>query len=168
MQNPGTLHPVADDAGHTTDTAGPGVERRIGPDVPRQVQADAGGRHLDRADGAQGGPRLRIETFEGLRKPAVSLPSDRPQQVLGSVGVGGLDFLDRPIEVSEDPADFFFQEVEARGSEPIDRFAARLSKFLRPETIRGFQIRWYAGIGYRNEAGVRCCRIHLPRGACGR
>src|SRR5437016_13664293 len=106
----------------------------------RQSQADAGDRHLDRANGAQGGPRLRIEALEGLRKTAVSLPPDRPQQVLGSIRVGGLDFLDRPIEEAENPADLFLQEMEARGPEGAHRFPGRLTKFLGAETIRGFQV----------------------------
>jgi len=159
---------VADVAGQAVHTTGPSVERRIDPAALRQSQVDAGNRHLDRADGAQGGTRLRIEALDGLRKTPVSFPTDRPQQVLRSVRVRGLDFLDGPIEVAEDPADLFLQETKACGPEGANRFAGRLTKFLGAETIRGLQVRFDPGLRKRRQPGVRLGRIHLPCGSGGR
>jgi len=159
---------VADVAGQAVHTTGPSVERRIDPAALRQSQVDAGNRHLDRADGAQGRTRLRIEALDGLRKTPVSFPTDRPQQVLRSVRVRGLDFLDGPIEVAEDPADLFLQETKACGPEGANRFAGRLTKFLGAETIRGLQVRFDPGLRKRRQPGVRLGRIHLPCGSGGR
>src|SRR6266480_1368618 len=142
VRDPGPIDSVADVAGQAVHTTGPSVERRIDPAAMRQSQTDAGHRHLDGANGTQGRPRLRIEALEGLRKTPVSFPRDRPQQVLRSVRVRDLDFLDGPIEVAEDPADLFLQEMEARGAEGTNRFAGRLTKFLGAETIRGLQVRF--------------------------
>src|SRR6266550_4819311 len=167
-RNPRPIDSVADVAGQAVHTTGPSVEHRIDPAVVPQSQADAGDRHLDRADGAQGRPRLRIEALEGLRKTPVSFPPDRPQQVLRSVRVRGLDFLDRPIEVAEDPADLYLAEMEARGPEGTNRFAGRLTKFLGAETIRGLQVWFDHGLRKRHQPGVRHGRIHLPCGAGGR
>jgi hypothetical protein len=151
MRDPRAFRAVADVAGQPVDAMGPCVKRRVGHGAAGQSQAHTGGRHPDRADGAQGCSRFRIESLEGLRKTTVSLPSHRPQEVLRSLGVGRLDFLDRPIEVAEDPADLFLQEAEARGSEPVDGLAARLSKFLRHEAIGRFQVRFDARIRERHQ-----------------
>jgi len=79
-----------------------------------------------------------------------------------------LDFLDGPIEVAEDSADLFLQEMEACGPEGANRFPGRLTKFLGAETICGLQVRFDPGLRKRHQPGVRLGRIHLPCGAGGR
>src|SRR2546421_315048 len=132
---------------HASGAEGPhGARRR--PEAARERALDPRG---DRVAPPPSRLRLRIEALEGLRKTPVSFPPDRPQQVLRSVRVRGLDFLDGPIEVAEDPADLFLQETKARGPEGTNGFAGRLTKFLGAETIRGLQVRFDPGLRKRHQ-----------------
>jgi hypothetical protein len=85
---------------------------------------------VDGADRTQGRNGLRIEALHGLREPAIPLRHDRAEQFLRSVGVGFAQILDRPVEVSEDPAHLLFEEAEAPGAEPV-----HLSGRDRPEEL---------------------------------
>ena len=156
---------MADLAAQATEVTRPGIERPLDRRTAQETKPNSGYGGLDRADRTQRSPCLRIEPFEGLREATVSFSSDGPEQVLGSIGVGGLNLLHRSIEVSEDPTDFLFQELEARRTKTTDRVAAPFSELFRPQAVGRFQLRRNTCIGGGDEPGVRRDRIDLPCGA---
>jgi hypothetical protein len=154
---------VADQACHVS---GPWVDEDVDSGPDREAQMDPGHGYDDGADGAQTSPGLRIEPLKGLREPSIALALNRAHEVLGSFRIGMLDLLDRPIEVSEDPAHLFLDQAEDRGLESVDRRLRRLSKSVRRQTIGGLDCLaedW--NIGRRDELGFLRGGIRFPGGS---
>jgi hypothetical protein len=127
---------------------------------------DPGRGHEDRADGAEAGLGLRVETFQGLREPSIALALNRAHEVLGALRIGSLDLLDRLIEVSEDPAHLFLDQAEGRGPEGVDCRLRRFPERVRRQTIGSLdRFTEDRTIGRRDQLVFVRGRIRFPRGS---
>jgi hypothetical protein len=152
----------ADQAGHV---ARPRIDEDLDTGSERETQAHAGHRYDDCADGAQTSESLGIEALEGFREPAIPLALNRPHEVLRAFRIGPLDLLDRPIEVSEDPAHLFLDQAEGHGPERVDCGLGRFPQRARRETVSRLErLGDERNLGHGDEIRLRRNRIRVPSG----
>src|SRR5947199_10123371 len=79
--------------------ARPSVHGHVGEGLVRESQSDPGHRCHNRPDRTEGGFRLRIESFEGLRETSIPFRLDRPEEILRTSRIRRADLRRRLIEV---------------------------------------------------------------------
>ena len=157
---------MTDFTGQPGHVARPRIDEDLDAGSERETQAHTGHRYDDRADGAQTSESLGIEALEGLREPAIPLALNRPHEVLGAFRIGPLDLLDRPIEVSENPAHLFLDQAEGHGPECVECGPGRFPQRVRRETVSRLErLGDERNFGHGDELRFPRNRIRFP---CGR
>ncbi|TLZ41680.1 MAG: hypothetical protein E6K19_08650 [Methanobacteriota archaeon] len=140
----------------------PRVDGRLRRGAAWKRQANAGHGDQQGSDRTERGPRDRIEALEGLREAPASLSFDRADQFAGSLRVGLLDLVLRPIEVAEDPTDLFIESAEALGPKSVDRLPASFPQRLGPDAVGGLEVAVHFGRRDREEIRIGGDIVRLP------
>jgi hypothetical protein len=96
------------------------VDAHLGRRLIEKRKANPGDGDKQGAHRAQGRGRAWIEPLECLRKTAIPVRHDGPEEILRAVGIGFPDVLRGPVEIPEDASDLLLEEGEAIRSEAGD------------------------------------------------